>query len=212
MPEMTRYRFRMHFRKQADLRLISHRDLVRAFERLFRRCELPLRMSEGFHPKARMSFPLALSLGIASDDEVMEFELTEPIDAGQLSQHLASQAPQGLEITALRMLEEGEGKAQVSAAVYQFPIPAARHERLQESLTQFSRQDSLLIQRDGTRRQIDLKAGSDHLEFRDGNLMFRLPVNCSGSVRPREVLQALGVADLENEGYYLTRTGVEIAT
>jgi radical SAM-linked protein len=169
-------------------------------------------MSEGFHPKVRMSFPLALSLGIASDGEVMEFELTEPMDAGQLSQHLASQAPQGLEITNLRMLEDGEGKAQLRSAAYQIPIPVARHESLREMLTQFSRQDSLLIQRDGTERQIDLKAGSDHLEFRNGNLTFCLLVNCSGSVRPREVLQALGVADLENEGYYLTRTGVEIAT
>jgi radical SAM-linked protein len=201
----------MHFRKQDDLRLISHRDLVRAFERLFRRCDLPLRMSEGFHPKAKMSFPLALSLGIASDGEVMEFELTEPIDASQLRRELGLQAPRGLEITELRMLQDGEGKAQVRAAVYQFPIPAARREQVREKLTQFSRQDSFLIQRDGAKRQIDLKAGSDHLEFCDGNLEFRLPVNRAGSVRPREVLEALGVADLENEGCYLTRTGVEIA-
>ncbi len=211
MAEMTRYRFRMRFRKQDDLRLISHRDLVRAFERLFRRCDLPLRMSEGFHPKAKMSFPLALSLGIASDGEVMEFELTEPIEASQLRRQLASQTPQGLEITELRMLEDGEGKAQVRAVVYQFPIPDSRHAQVRGMLTQFSRQDSFLIQRDGAKRQIDVKAGSDHLEFRDGNLEFRLPVNRSGSVRPREVLQALGVADLENEGCYLTRTGVEIA-
>ena len=209
---MDRIRLRIRFRKVDDLRWISHRDLVRAFERLFRRCDLPLRMSEGFHPKARMSFPLALSLGIASNGEVMEFELTEPAEAKQLAEQLASQAPQGLDIIALRMLEEGEGKAQIRSVTYEVPIPTTRHEQLQKMLAQFNRQESLLIQRDGSQRQIDLKAGSDHLEFRDGNLRFSLPVNRSGSVRPREVLQALGVADLENEGYFLTRTDVEIAT
>jgi radical SAM-linked protein len=202
----------MRFRKRDELRLISHRDLVRAFERLFRRCDLPLRMSEGFHPKAKLSFPSALSLGIASEGELMEFELTEPLDPDSMRRHLTSQAPRGLEVRELRMLDKGEGKAQVRAAVYRFPIPAEHRERLQETLEEFRRQDSFLIQRDGTERQIDLKAGSDHLELRDGNLEFRLPVDRAGSVRPRELLQALGVAALENEGCYLTRASVEIAS
>ena len=54
---MVRQRVRIRFRKQGDLRLIGHRDLVRCLERLFRRAGLPLGMSEGFHPKPRMSFP-----------------------------------------------------------------------------------------------------------------------------------------------------------
>ncbi|HBO42708.1 MAG TPA: hypothetical protein DD670_01970 [Planctomycetaceae bacterium] len=60
----VRQRVRIRFSKQGDLRLIGHRDLVRVMERLFRRAELPLGMSQGFHPKPRMSFPTALALGI----------------------------------------------------------------------------------------------------------------------------------------------------
>ena len=59
-----RQRVRIRFRKSGDLRLIGHRDLVRAWERAFRRAALPLGMSEGFHPKPRMSIPAALGLGI----------------------------------------------------------------------------------------------------------------------------------------------------
>jgi hypothetical protein len=33
-----------------------------------------------------------------------------------------------------------------------------------------------------------------------------------GSARPRELLESLGVADLEREGIYLTRTAVELGT
>ena len=72
-----RQRVRIHFQKVGDLRWISHRDLVRVFERIFRRAGLKLSMSEGFHPKARMSFPSALALGIAGQDEVMDVELAE---------------------------------------------------------------------------------------------------------------------------------------
>jgi radical SAM-linked protein len=201
----------MRFRKQADLRLISHRDLVRACERWFRRCGLQLGMSEGFHPKARMSFPLALSLGIASDDEVMEFELREHVDLEELRQRLAGHAPPGLEITDLQAVHQGERKAAVCSVTYRLPIPADRAERLRAAIEQFNDQDSCWIQRDDTDRAIDVRAGTDHLEFCDGNLIFRLPVLSAGSVRPREVLQALEVGDLEYEGHYLTRTKVEIA-
>ena len=207
---MTRYRLRMRFRKEGDLRLISHRDLVRAFERWFRRCELQLRMSEGFHPKARMSFPLALALGIAGNREVMEFELTESADVEDLQHRLTAQAPSGLEIVELQMLVDGQRKAQVRRVTYQIPIPLPRQERVGERIAQLGRETSFLIQRDDSGRQVDLKAGSDHLELQEGSLHFRLLTDCSVSVRPREVLQALGVADLEHEGYYLTRTDVEI--
>ena len=74
---MVRHRVRIRFCKQGDLRWIGHRDLMRCMERLFRRAALPLGMSQGFHPKPRMSFPAALAVGIAAMDEVMELELAE---------------------------------------------------------------------------------------------------------------------------------------
>ena len=77
-------RLRIRFRKEGDLRWISHRDLVRTVERLCRRAELALRMSEGFHPKPKMSFPSALALGIEGRGEVMELELVEPVEPQQL--------------------------------------------------------------------------------------------------------------------------------
>ncbi len=63
------------------MRLIGHRDLARAIERTFRRAGLRLGMSQGFHPKPRMSFPSALAVGIAGVDEVMEVEWAEEYTA-----------------------------------------------------------------------------------------------------------------------------------
>jgi len=49
-------KFRIRFRKVGDLRLLSHHDLMRTFERMLRRAGLPFRSTEGFHPKPRMVF------------------------------------------------------------------------------------------------------------------------------------------------------------
>jgi uncharacterized protein (DUF2344 family) len=45
---------------------------VRTLERLFRRAGLALKMSEGFHPKPRLSFPLPMAVGTTGLDEVRE--------------------------------------------------------------------------------------------------------------------------------------------
>ena len=92
---MVRQRVRIRFCKQGDLRLIGHRDLMRCLERLFRRAGLALGMSEGFHPKPRMTFPSALAVGIEGIDEVMEFELAEPLAAAELLRRLAAAGPAG---------------------------------------------------------------------------------------------------------------------
>jgi radical SAM-linked protein len=208
---MTRYRIRMRFRKQGDLRMISHRDLARAFERWLRRAGLPLRRSEGFHPKARMSFPSALALGIAAVDEVMEFELCEPLAVEQIRARLDAQAPPGLEIADLRPLDPGEGKARIERLTYEIGIPRTRQTRLEERIEYLRQQPSCPLPRDGSDEPVDVKAGMDHLELRHDRLRFRLFADRPGSVRPREVLAALGIADLETAGYYLTRTSVELA-
>ncbi len=209
---MIRQRVRIRFRKEGDLRLISHRDLVRTFERLFRRAGLRLSMSEGFHPKARMSYPSALALGVEGLDEVMEFELAEHVQAGDLLGRLSCQAPPGLTVFDVRLLESGEGKAHVCRATYTIPVPKSHHESLAERIRQFTEQSSYLIRRDGRSEPVDLKAGVDHLDFSDAKLQFRLHMDRQCNVRPREVLEALELADMENDGYYLTRTEVELAS
>ena len=120
---MVRLRVRIRFCKQGDLRLIGHRDLMRCLERLFRRAGLTLSFSEGFHPKLRMTFPLALAVGIEGVDEVMEVELAERYEADELRRRLTPHAPPGLVFRTIEVLPDGSKKAQVASASYEVPIP-----------------------------------------------------------------------------------------
>ena len=122
---VVRLRVRIRFCKQGDLRLIGHRDLMRCLERVFRRAGLTLSFSEGFHPKPRMTFPLALAVGIEGVDEVMEIELAERYEAEELLRRLAPQAPPGLAFRAIEILPDSGKKAQVQSVSYEAPIPAA---------------------------------------------------------------------------------------
>src|SRR2546427_6653213 len=96
---------RIRFRKIGNLRLISHHDLMRCFERMLRRAALPFHSTEGFNPKPRLLFPLPLSLGIVGCREVAELELDADLSAAEVYDRLARQAPAGLEILDVQRID-----------------------------------------------------------------------------------------------------------
>jgi radical SAM-linked protein len=115
---LLRIRFRIRFGKTDLLRWISHRDLARLWERLLRRAQLKLSMTEGFHPKPRVAFPSALALGVESLDEVVEIELAEEMTPQDLLLRLEADQQPGLIIKSVRRVPEGAGKAQLLASNY----------------------------------------------------------------------------------------------
>ena len=97
---------RVRFAKRGKVRFISHRDVARAFERAFRIEQLPLAFTEGFSPRPKVSFGLALSVGHESDAEYLDVELTEAIDVAALAERLTAALPEGMPATgAVRLIE-----------------------------------------------------------------------------------------------------------
>ncbi len=108
-------RYRFAYTKLGPSALLSHLDLIRALPRTFRRLDLPLFYSTGFHPKPDMTFGPALSLGVASTAELVDVKLTADLDPEALLAALSDASPPGLRFFAARRL--GEGDASVSRVV-----------------------------------------------------------------------------------------------
>jgi len=206
----VRQRVRFRFSKEGDLRLISHRDLLRTWERLLRRAALCLSMTEGFHPKPRMSFPAALALGVAGIDEVVEVEFARPYTVDELRAATAVHLPPGMTLHAIDVLPPGAAKAQVRSITLEIPVPAPRREAVLRRIEALLAAESYAIERPGRPEPIDLRPSLERLELADGVLRARLRVSRQADPRPRELLAALDLADLEEQGLYLTRTAVEI--
>lgn len=66
---------RLLFEKTGNAVWISHLDLMRLFQRAFRRADLPLVHSRGFNPRPSVSIALPLSVGVESKCELLDFEL-----------------------------------------------------------------------------------------------------------------------------------------
>ncbi|NET02313.1 MAG: TIGR03960 family B12-binding radical SAM protein [Sphaerospermopsis sp. SIO1G1] len=99
VPNTTKVqRLRVWFGKQGDIALVSHLDLMRLFDRVVRRAGLPVAFSGGFHPHPRIAVASALSLGSTSSGEIVDFELTQPMNVEDFRRQLVSQLPSDLPI------------------------------------------------------------------------------------------------------------------
>jgi radical SAM-linked protein len=90
----------LEYTKRGKVRWISHRDIARAFERAFRIEQLPLAFTEGFSPRPKVSFGLALSTGYESDAEYLDLELSREVDLDALPIALADALPPGIGVVA----------------------------------------------------------------------------------------------------------------
>lgn len=95
--EPRRYRFA--YTKLGPSAFLSHLDVIRALPRAFRRNEIPLFYSAGFHPKPDMSFGPALSLGVFSLHEYVDMKITADLEPAEFLQVLSESAPDGLRFT-----------------------------------------------------------------------------------------------------------------
>lgn len=88
---------RMRFEKNGNGIWISHLDLMRVFQRAFRRAGLSVRHTQGFNPHAFVSIALPLSVGMSSRCEILEFELDGPeVSPDTLPERLNAVLPAGI--------------------------------------------------------------------------------------------------------------------
>ena len=108
-------RLRVRYAKLGKIRFISHRDTARVWERALRRAGVPVASSEGFTPRPRVSFGLALPTGAESIAEYLDLELVEGADPGNLwvlSERLTDVLPGGFTALLATSLEPGAGSLQ----------------------------------------------------------------------------------------------------
>ena len=205
---------RLRFSKGGDLRLVSHHDLLRCLERLLRRAEIPVAQSQGFNPRPKVVFTLALALGIEGRREVLELDLAEPMEPAEVLRRLRAAAPPGLDFLEAEAVPPGR-PAHAQAVEYRFDVPADRREAADAALARFLASTDWPYTRHRPDRDrdvaIDLRPFVLGAELDPaGALRFRMKISPSGSARPEELIDALGLRDLLGQGSVLIRTEMEL--
>jgi radical SAM-linked protein len=197
-------RFRLRFAKGEALKYISHLDLARTWERVFRRAGLPVAYSRGFNPRPRFQIAAALPVGVTGWAEYLDVWLTVPVTCEEALSRLQPALPLGLEVLDIEEVElrapalQSQVRAADYRAVVQSREPLAAVRTRVEALLDAS---TVLRKRHhkGRLRAYDLRPLVKGVTVEPGQtgelvLSMRLQASPEGAGRPDAVLEALGLS------------------
>lgn len=138
------------FEKRGKAVWISHLDLMRLFQRAFKRAGLPLTHTQGFNPRPSVSIALPLSVGVESRCELLDFTLDKvAVPCGEICQRLNAALVDGVRV--LDVYEEGRKLKELSllrcrvSLEYDGGVPEGAADQIREL---FDR-DSLIVEKKG---------------------------------------------------------------
>jgi radical SAM-linked protein len=145
-------RIRLRYSKFGKVRFLGHRDLARVWERAWRKAQLPIVYTEGFSPRPKMHFGLALSTGYESLGEYLDVDVPDDagIDVDALPGRLTPLLPDGVDAQAAAELAPGTTSLQEAVGSCSWTIEVTGVERptLEAGLTDLLAADVVEVARE----------------------------------------------------------------
>lgn len=175
---------RVRYTKLGKVRFLSHRDLARVWERSLRRADVRVAYSEGFSPRPKLSFGLALSTGHESLGEYLDIDLHPEagLAVDDLPGVVTPMLPTGIDAQVAIPLPAGTDSLQaaVTSSAWRLEVVGATDDELRAAVERVLAADELPV-------QVDRKGNEVTLDARPA--IVELAVSDDGSFTP-------GVADL----------------
>ena len=200
--ELTKYR--VQIRKGREIAVLSHLDYVDLYARALVRSKLPIAYSEGFNPHIKMSFATALAVGVTSDSEYMDFQLTQNVAAKEVLERLNQQLPRGAEILKLQKFQGKVTKLTAAEdndllSSYEVRVPySGESSAAQTVIKAFNETKTINYTRITPKktRDIELKqyiAKPIEVQVKDSILTLKMDIKITltGSIKPSEVVHIL---------------------
>jgi len=192
------FRYRIKYVKTSAIRFTGHLDMLRAWERTFRRARLPIGYSQGFNPRPRINMGVPLPLGYTSECEVMDIWLTEKIQPSVLLENIRKALPPGLELQKITQVDESALKLQqiIRTAEYQISLdPFPLKDDLEKRIAELLESTTILRERKG--KTYDLRPLLHSIKILSESnrniLSIILSAQEGATGRPDEILNQLGL-------------------
>lgn len=206
---------RIKFTKTGDLRFIGHLDIMRYFQKLIRRCDLPVAYSEGFSPHQILSFTPPLPLGAVSMGEYADVTVTDIVPSREAIKLLNEHSVPEIRILSFKELDD---KAKNAMSV----VCAARYEiclrnksdypyNLKEDMEAMLKEDTVIVSKVTKKKteEIDLKKFIYDYSFKDDDTLdVTLSAGSVNNIKPELIFMALFEKKnlvLNNRGCFITR-------
>ncbi len=196
-------RLRLTFSRSEELKYTSHLDLMRLWQRVLRRADIPLVYSQGFSPHPHLSLAAPLAVGVTSGGELIDIFLERRVSPHFFIKAVREQLPRGIDISEVAEMGLGLPSLQSQVRYAEYKVIADTDKKPNEVQTAI---DSLLSSaelpwqhaRDKEVRRYDLRTLVEDIWIIESHppeytMGMKLRCDSSGTGRPEQVLSALGL-------------------
>jgi len=187
----------VRFSKRGPLRFLSNLDTIELFKRALRRADLPVAFSNGNHPQPRVAILHPLPVGVESDAEFLQLELSKLLPRGEFESRLSPALPEGIDIEWARPVAR---KLTFPRFDFAFRVDMESSDLPTEArVAEVLASDSLPVvrRRKGRERTEDVRPYVRAIERHDDHLFLKIAVVDGKTARPDEILEVLGISPLE---------------
>ena len=98
MKNENKFTYRITYTKDASVKYISHLDFLRCLTRSLKRAKLPVRYSQGFNPHIVQNIALPCPVGVESECEMADVDLTQNLAPQDVIKKLSDAFPGGVRV------------------------------------------------------------------------------------------------------------------
>lgn len=154
---------RLKFSKSGSMKFIGHLDIMRYFQKSFRRAGLDVAYSQGYNPHQLISFAAPLGVGLTSDGEYIDMQMNSTLSEEETLKLVNEQMAEGIKAISYKELSEESKNAMsiVAAADYKVSVKDGYPvmEQFKEAFQSFLEQDAITILKKSKKseREVDIR-------------------------------------------------------
>jgi len=198
-------RLRISFGRGAPVRFISHLDVMRCWERIFRRASIPIEYTQGFTPHPKIAVAAPLAVGFTGEAELMDIWLRKWMPPEAVMMMARRQLPLGFSLSAAWQVPESIPSLQSVVSAGRYACIASHvggYAAAEAAVCAFLQAESVpyAYERAGVSKQQDLRPLVRELSVVAGEggacrVDMLVVMGQEGGARPDHVLAALGFVE-----------------
>jgi len=194
---------RIKFRKYGIMKFIGHLDVMRFFQKAMRRADIPIAFTGGYSPHMIMSFAQPLGVGITSDGEYLDIEITKKISSREALRRLNQVSVEGIEIVGFVEIPDdrkSSGMTIVAAADYRVYLPVSEKsserpplpDEWREAIGGFMAQEQIVVWKKTKKseKEVDIKPMIYDMRAEDTFIRLFLAAGSEHNLKPELVMEA----------------------
>ncbi len=207
---------RIKFQKYGAMKFIGHLDVMRYFQKAFRRANIDNEYSKGFSPHQIMSFAAPLGVGLTSDGEYLDVQLLSSDAPEVMVERINAVLTEGVKILDFHPLLEAEFNTRVVTAMslvasadylvslkdgYCINNKITSQREFEKAFTDFFRKNEIVIGKKtkNSEMEVDIKPMISLIAFDDAGYQLKLR-NTLVESEVSEVIKRDSVADVYENG------------